>query len=516
MLCAAVLALLPLEYAGATNVDSSLVVGIQSTKTTLIDPLNPKERDIVSVYDLVYESLININDDYLPEGGIAESWESSANGRTWTFHLRSNVTFSDGTPLTATDVAATINYILERANDENSLDKGYYQNLKYFVDSVTVKDSSTVVIRATSDRSYWGLLYELTFPIVPADRVNTYNPPGSGAYQIETFEAGNYITLTTNPYWWKNQPQVKDITLLIHDTAKSVMESYEYARVNTIFTRSIAAAQYKSGTSSLALDYRTNQLECLLMNHSYTKLASVAVRKAIRLVIDVDKIASNVYGGMVDRTNTPFINGTWMYNSNVDSSYYTNVEEAKQLLADDGWEDSNDDGILDKLDDDGKLMSLTLNLYVYEEPDDNVRVATADLIVDWLEQIGISVTTTTMTYTSIQEKLEAGSFHLALVSYAMDTVPDCGFLLMGGNTGNYSRYRSSEMTALCKKLRTCQNQTDYQNVLYDIQTKFTEDCPFICLFYRSGVVLTRKMYTTARDVRELELLRGIDTFSSSN
>ena len=160
-------------------------------------------------------------------------------------------------------------------------------------------------------------------------------------------------------------------------------------------------------------------------------------------------------------------------------------------------------------------MSLTLNLYVYEEPDDNVRVETAELISDELAEIGISVTVTTMTYTEIQEKLSAGSFHLALVSYAMDVAPDYGFLLMSGNTGNYCRYRSEEMTSLCKSLRKCQNQTDFQNTLYDIQTRFTEDCPFICLFYRSGVVLTRKMYTTARDVRELELLRGIESFTSN-
>ena len=502
--------------AGATNVESTLTVGIQSTKTTQLDPLNPKERDLVSVYSLVYESLIRIDDDYLPEGLLAESWESSSNGRTWTFHLRKNVTFSDGQALTARDVVATIEYILERANDENSADKGYYQNLKYYVDSATAKDDQTVVIRATSERSYWGFLYAMTFPVVPADRVNTYDPPGSGAYMVESFQAGSHLELVTNPYWWKNQPQVKSISLLIHETPKKVMESYEYARVNTIFTRSIAAAQYKSGATSLAIDYRTDQLECLLMNHSYTKLASVNVRKAIRLVVDADKIASNVYGGMVDRTNTPYPNGTWMYNSNVDSSYYTDVEEAKRLLEEDGWSDSNEDGVLDKLDDNGELMSLRLNLYVYEEPDDNVRVATADLIVDWLAEIGIEVTTTTMTYTSIQEKLSAGSFHLALVSYAMDRTPDYGFLLMSGNTGNYSRYRSSTMTSLCKKLRTCQDQNSFQNVLYDIQTQFTEDCPFICLFYRCGVVLTKKMYTTARDVREKELLRGIEDFTSGN
>ena len=106
--------------------------------------------------------------------------------------------------------------------------------------------------------------------------------------------------------------------------------------------------------------------------------------------------------------------------------------------------------MLDKLAEDGTKLDLKLNLYVYEEPDDNVRVAAADLIADQLAEIGIEVTVTTLTMSAMQEKLSAGSFHLALVSYAMDKAPDYGFLLMSGNTGNYSRYRSSQMTSLCK------------------------------------------------------------------
>lgn len=167
-----VLVLLPIP-ALATNVGTVLTVGIQSTKTQLIYPLDPKERDIVSVYGLIYERLVEIDDNYDPAPGIAEKWERSANGRIWTFTLRTNVCFSDGTPLTARDAAATITYILERANDENSSNRGYYQNLKYFVESASAKDDKTLIIKTTSDRGYLGLLYELNFPILPADRVSS-------------------------------------------------------------------------------------------------------------------------------------------------------------------------------------------------------------------------------------------------------------------------------------------------------------------------------------------------------
>lgn len=493
--------------AEATNVGASLTVGIQTTKTTTISPLYPLERDMMSIYGLVYESLVTIDDDYLPAPGLAESWEMSGGGKTWTFHLRENVTFSDGTPLTANDVVTTAQHILARAEDEYADDKGYYRNLTYFINSISASGDDTVVVK--SKRGYWAVPYAMTFPILPADRVQQDNPPGTGPYVIENFTPGNYIYLRANPNWWQNQPKVQEITVLCHANDKDVIESYEYARVDTIFTRSIAAAQYKSGTSSLALDFRTNQLETLQMNNASWELTD-NVRKAIRYLVDPDKLASTIYMGMVDRTDTPMINGTWMYNDSISFEY--NVDKAKALLEEDGWYDMDDDGVLDKLNEDGEARRLHLSFYVYEEPDNDVRVEAANMIADQLALAGIEVIPTTVTLTEMTERLQAGSYDLALVAYAMDVCPDPGFMLMRGNTGNYCRYRSDTMTELCENLRTQTTQEGYQSVLYQIQQQFADDCPFICLYYRAGAVLTRKMYTTARDVRELDLLRGIALF----
>ena len=501
--------LLPLG-AEASNVEDDLIVGIQSTKTTAIRPLEPLERDFMSIYDLMYDGLMVINDDYLPECALAESYSDSNNGKTWTFKLRDNLYFSDGSQVTANDVVATANWILNKANSEDSTDKGYYMNLKYFIDSISARDDKTVIVKA--ERAYWGILYAMTFPILPAWALEMDNPPGTGAYMVESFTPGNTLQLTVNPHWWQTPPQVKSILFVMHQLPADVIESYEYARVDAAFTRQIASAQYKSGTSSLALDYRTNQLECLLMNHSATPLDSQNVREAIRYLINVDYIAQQIYNGMVERTNTPFVAGTWMYNDNIASYFKQDADKALALLDEDGWSDTNDDGILDKPNDKGNSVMLELDLYVYEEPDNDVRLETANYIKDTLESYGFSINIVTVSYASAAQKLSAGAFELCLASYAMDVCPDAGFMLISGNTGNYCRYRSTAMKELCNELRTQMTQSDYQYTLYKIQEQFAKDCPFICFFYRSGTVLTRKMYTTVRDVRELELLRGIESF----
>ena len=98
----------------------------------------------------------------------------------------------------------------------------------------------------------------------------------------------------------------------------------------------------------------------------------------------------------------------------------------------------------------------------------------------------------------------------------MDVTPDVGFMLMSENirSGNYCSYRSSKMDDLCKSLRKQVSQEDYRQKLMAIQYLFLNDCPFVCLYWRTGNVLSRFMFTTVRDVREYELLRGIESFST--
>ncbi|MBQ2701117.1 MAG: ABC transporter substrate-binding protein [Clostridia bacterium] len=494
----------------ATNVEDSLTLGIVSTKTTSLNPLQPVERDFASLFDICYDGLIAINDDYLPEGDLVERWEESNAGKTWTFHLREGVTFSNGQPLTAQDVVATTQYILDMANDETAENKGYYANLKYFVSSIKAIDDMTVQIKA--ERAYYGLLYALNYPILPAGYAGTENPPGTGAYIFSTFEPQDYVYLQANPNWWQTPPQVEEIMVICHQSAKDLLSSYEYARVDTMFTRSTAAAQYKSGTSAVSIDSRSRQLEVLFMNHNEQALKSVNVRKAIRHAVNVDQIANQIYMGMVSKTNTPMISGTWIYNANP-SDYAYDVEKAKALLKEDGWVDLDDDGVLDRVvAGKEKPQRLHLRIYVYEEPDNDVRMETANAIKDMLEEIGMSVTVTTMTFSETAEKLQAKSFDLVLCSVNMDPVPDPGFLLMRGNTMNYGSYNSKKMNELFTTLRKQSSQSGYGQTLMEIQAQFAEDCPFLCLFYRNGAVLSRKMYTVARDIRELELLRGIEDF----
>ena len=264
---------------------------------------------------MVYEGLVTIDDEGLPEPLLAESWTVGDDGKTWTFTLRENLLFSDGTPLTAADVAASGQYILDIAKNGDITIQGFYRNIQYMVSKFYATDERTLVVTTASARPYFGLLYAMTFPVVPAAQVDMAAPYGSGPYKFGAFEPAN-------SYMWLTAEQVLvavraagegDRACPPSPATSDLITAYEYARVDTAFTRSVSASQYKSGVSSLSVTYSTRQLETLLMNFNEIPLDNLNVRRAIRAAIDNKLISNNVYMGMTIDTDTPIPPSSWLY-----------------------------------------------------------------------------------------------------------------------------------------------------------------------------------------------------------
>lgn len=494
----------------ATTMDDSLTLGMISVKTTKLNPLIAQEREFQSLTALIYEGLYSLDDNYMPQKCLALNCDADSTGKVWTVELRDDIYFHDGTLCTAYDVVATINEILRLAEEG----KGQYAQLKYLISSATANDAKSLIIKVS--RPYYGIYYALTFPVLPQSQVQADNPVGTGPFKAEQFVPTNYLYLSANSDWWNGVPEVKNISVLFQATNRQLIEDYEFNRVDAAITRSSAAGQYRTGLTNLNISYRTRQLELLLMNEATASfpLDDERVRRAIRYAIDADAIANAIYAGTAERTDTPFPYGTWMYQDH-DEAYEYNPEKAKALLAEAGWSDSDGDGMLDIIKD-GEKKKLKLRLLTYEEPDNSVRVQAATMISDMLWAVGIKAgdkdrNVESVSYSTAKARLSARNFDLALVAFQMDTVPDPGFLLMSNNTGNFGGYKSSAMDGLFKQLRKTMDQPTYEGLLHQIQDQFAQDCPFVCLYYRCGALLTRKVFTSSRDIREPEILRGIES-----
>ena len=517
-LCTALVLLLLLALgAPALASTTSLTCAIMATDDLRLRPLELNQRDVVSVLDLVYEGLFTLDDNYQPQPELAYSYEFINDGRRISITLRDDVTFHNGEKLTAYDVVATLDamYALsgfdeDLKSDVDTADRGLYYATFYSVKSWEATDECTLLL--TLRRAGYGTLYALTFPILPASQTGNDMPAGTGPYRYDGYEAGSAIWLTANTSWWKRTPQVRNIRASIYSSADRVLTAFDLQDVDVALTRSINASRYSGSLNSYSLSARTRQLEVLLVNRSYSLFKSDdngenLVRRAISYAINRSELISSVYQGMASVAYTPIPAGTWLSNESTINDIYDPLMAASLLdsagykLADDG-----------KRYKDGKEMD-TLRILVYDEPGSTVRTNAANKIVEQLSAVGISAYVATWSRAAVLEKLISGNYSLALCAFNFDVCPDPGFTIASTGACNYTRYRSDEMNSLITTLRKCVSADDYRSTMSSIQLQFVQDLPYLPLYWRSGSLLSRSAFTDARDIRELEMLRGVESWT---
>lgn len=503
-----VLAFAPAQAAVPEAVTVALVLPTGET----INPLTTKYRDPLNMLSLVYEGLVKLDDNREPVPCLAESWEVTGDGRRFIFTLRSGLAFHDGTPVTADDVCATLEYIWllcgfdeDRKTEVPLEDRGVHANLYAYIRSWKALENNKVEI--TTTRSYYGLLNAMTFPVLPAASMGEELPPGTGPYRIEEYTPDDRLWITAWYEYRETPPNVQNIVGYFYQTTDEALQAYEYLDVDIALTRSLTATRYSGSLKSFFLPYRTRQLEVLLMHHGTSPLGSANVRRAITAAIDISSIMKNAYQSMALPVTTFITPGTWLSDANLSAQAY-NVSQAMQLLEDEGWI-LTDDGFRYKTVD-GEPKKLKFSIMTYDEAGSSARRNAAAAIQEYLAVVGIDSSLDSVTYTRAREKLRVGGFELALCAFEMDVVPDPGFLFTSDT--NYCRYRSDAMSNLVTDLRKQFTSDGYYEAMLAIQRQYLEDLPFVCLYYRMGALLTRYSYTSARDVREKELLRGIEVW----
>jgi len=520
---AALFALLLLPaFGGATSVvPTSMHIAMVVSPDMQLYPLTVMDRDALSILDLVYDSVISIDDDNQPQPSLATSWDVLTDGKTWLFTIRENVFFHDGRELTAYDVAATMSAIQTLANTaETPSGRGMYSELVSVVSSWEADNER--VLRVRTNRPYYGLLYAMTFPVLQAQSTHEINPPGTGPYRIDYYIPGEALWMTGNENWWGgNPPHVGELICDWYATAEDALRAFESEDVDIVMTRSNTAARYRGTVTNRAnsYTYSTRQLECLLINQSVRKLGNdVRMRQAIAHAINVSYIKLNTYQGMVQETETLQHPGSWLYNENA-TRYPNDVgydpERARNLLYDLGWMTLNERGYRTRQTDAG-TEELSLRLYYYDEAGSALRKETASQIATMLRDVGIRVLITPYDMAGATAKLTSGDFDLCLVAVNFDVTPDPYFLLhssSGPGTGaNYARYRSDDMNKILQALRKAIDETEFQQQWYAVQRQMAEDIPLLPLYWREGLVVTRYAYSSVRNIREFELLKTIELY----
>ena len=196
LLCACVallIALMPIAALAAS--EEEFIFGLVYESGAAINPLYCNQRDLISLNELVFESVVSLDDNLKPRCELAYSYAVS--GREFTFNLRQNVMFHDGNYLSAPDVLATYHRIMQIG--ENS---PYYTRCSY-ISEMEVIDLYT--LKVTGKYASYFTLYAMTFPVLESSSLDMILPTGTGPYWY-MYSDTEWVQIDVNPYWWKRHP----------------------------------------------------------------------------------------------------------------------------------------------------------------------------------------------------------------------------------------------------------------------------------------------------------------------
>lgn len=394
---------------------------------------------------LIQSTLIRTDADMGFVNDLATDYECSADGLTWTFDIRDDVRFTDGEPLTASDVAFTINGI--NANDAAEADLS-------MVDSAEATSATQVVLHL--NKPYNALLYTLAVVgIVPEHAYDaaTYgeNPIGSGRYMLEQWDRGQQVILKANPDYYGEVPNMQRVIVLFMEedasmaaaksgdadvayTAATLVDSahidgYNVLRCASVDSRGISLPTI--GTGSLKEDGG----EEFPAGNDVT--SNLEIRKAINYGLDRETVIDNVLNGYGTVAYSVSDGMPW-YNPDMQVEY--DPDAAMRILEEAGWVKGSD-GIYEK---DGTRAAIEL----YYSASDSVRQAIAHEFANQMRTIGIEVKTVGSGWTRDASGIYAHQYaDPVLWGWGSNSPVELYNLHYGPSSGNYACYQNATVDA---------------------------------------------------------------------
>ena len=469
------------------------------------DNLNPfigAETSSYEIWLLNYDFLVGYGLDLEPTPDLATSWETSADGKVWTFHLREGVTWQDGVAFTAKDVAFTYNYIIDN-------EMGAYSSLTTFIDEVVAVDDTTVEIRCSKPKAN---ILRTWIPILPehiwakvkpafAGAGYRNKPPivGTGPFQVTEVKRGDYVRMVANPAFWGEKPTIDEILFITYQNSDTMTQDLLSGTVDAAW--GIPSAQFAKVGADPAMEaiaYNLLTWDYLSIN-CYTGqsrgnpvLKDVAFRQALNWGIDRQRIVDLAWAGKAAPGTSIMTPDSWVdpdfhWQPPSEQLYAYDPAKAKDLLDAAGYKDADGDGIREGKD--GKPIQL--RLWARAESPESQK--TGSLLTGWFRDLGLEIEYQVMDdgiyYDSIwayEGDTYSPDFDMYLWSY--DGYADPGDTLASFITAQIENWNepcwsNPEYDRVVDEVNSELDQEKRKDLVWQAQQIFYEQSPEIALDY---------------------------------
>lgn len=455
------------------------------------------------VYAYIFESLLTIdNTTLVPKPWIAESWEVSPDGLVYTFHIRNDVVWSDGIPMTADDVVYSFATLMDPKVDA-AAQRSYLKDL----DHAEKLDDYTV--RFVFKRLYFRALEQVGYqPIIPRhifDNGMDFNthpanrrPIGTGPFILSEWDQGRYIMLARNERYWNREhmPQLKGMQFFI---IPDMNTSFQYLKKGGLdYSDDLRAIQWTRQTESSEFSERFKKHEFFPPGLSYIGwnerrpfFKDRRVRQAMSMLLDRQKIVDKLQYGHAKLVSGP----GYYYGSSYDQSiapWPHDPVRAAALLDAAGWKDHDGDGIRDK---DGVPFRFEL-IYGSGSPGGD-RVGT--ILREDLAQMGIEMALRPLEFSVLIKMLMSDSYDASMIAWSGGLPESDNYQLFhssqidGGS--NRIGFSNAEADRLMEDIRATIDPEKRKMLQYKLHALFHEEEPYTFLYIRASLAAVDRRFT---------------------
>lgn len=474
-------------YGNSPQYGGSVVAAI-STDPGGLNPAITTQGGVQLVCGSIFSGLVAADFDLNPVTDLAERWEVSDDGKTYTFYLAPNAEFHDGVPVTSADVKFTFEELLLKFHSRTRASIGDK------LSRIITPDAHTVVFEFNKPFAAFLQLIDVTnAPVMPKHLfentdplTNPYNvkPVGSGAFKFQEWAKGDHLTLVKNEKYFKtDKPYLDRIVYKVMPSSATAAIAFENGEADYFLNPTPLDIERLKKLPDVVINEKGREgfagVETVVLNLNNKFLSDVRVRQAIAYAIDKKYIVDKVAFGMGTVATGPISSALkWAHNPNV-ARYERNLPLAGQMLDQAGYKPGGD----------GARFHLK---FVYAASYAKV----VEVLRDQLREVGIVVDLEQMEFSAAVDRVYIKKdFDLGFASFENGPDPDIGVkrTVVSSNIGaipfsNGASYRNPRIDEL---FELAASETDRQKraaYYFEAQEILAKDVPYLWLYEPQGAV----------------------------
>ncbi|HYZ12956.1 MAG TPA: ABC transporter substrate-binding protein [Actinomycetota bacterium] len=464
------------------------------------NPMFMIETPEYNTADLVYDKLLSWSqEDFSTVPDLATDWEQSDDGLTWTFTIRDDATWHDGTPLTARDIAFTFNWIIG---------EGAGNLLSYFpfteAGDITAPDDTTLVWTTstpTSAPAYPPYVY-----VLPESVLSQYedkadfrtwkgfpDPVGSGPFKLVEWRRGDFWRLQANPDYYGGAPHIDEFIFRVFQNEDAMIEALKQGEidfaddVSSNFFESIQnepniATNVGNPTRFVQMSFNqcTNEVDYCRsegFNH-HPATTDPQFRLAVEYAIDREALVERVKLGYASPSVTVILAPKWHHDPPEVITY--DPDEANRILDEAGYIDTDNDGIRETPD--GQPLELRFIVRT-ESPE---TITAGEFIVEWLRDVGIRLNTEAINDNKLTDVWYANDYDMYIWGWGVEPDPDfqlSTYATFQCGVWSDTCYSNPQYDQLYKDQQRATSIEERAQIVDQMQQIIYEDRPELVLWY---------------------------------